>query len=271
VTVIAQSLGSGSSGNALLIKSDDTAVVVDCGVSWRTLRTGLANARLRIVDLDAILLTHEHSDHVKSLPEAMGEGVAVIATGGTAHSIQAATGAWQKIGFHQEIRVKGLTVRAIPVSHDAAEPCGFVIDAGGTRITVVTDVGCPDDALLDPIAGSDLIVLEANHDTGMVRHGPYPALLKRRVLSRLGHLSNVECAQLLTSALSQTRDVRTIWLAHLSQVNNRPDLAQRTVADALARSGQAHRIVPLARRASGPIWRSDMAPETAVQMQLPFA
>src|SRR5262249_20751938 len=123
-----------------------------------------------------------------------------------------------------------VVVRALGVSHDAAEPCGFCIDGDGVRLTVITDLGTADTDLCEWIATSDLIVLEANHDESLLRSGPYPSHLKRRVLSPTGHLSNGDCGALLRRALADSARPKTIWLAHLSAVNNRPDLAVATVA-----------------------------------------
>ncbi len=263
-----QSLGSGSSGNALLISAGTSLVLLDCGVGSRALEAGVRAAGRRLADVSAVLLTHEHADHSRSLPRLQRAGVRVVATPGTADAAGVSGVRVDRIPIGLEIEVAGITVRALPVCHDAAEPCGFLIERQGVRVAVMTDLGCEDNALLEPLASADLIVLEANHDAAMLRNGPYPLHLKRRVLSRSGHLSNDQCAGLLEAAFGGAPRARTIWLAHLSATNNRPELARRAVARALARQHLAHPIVPLPRQSIGPTWRAGEHQPAAVQLQM---
>lgn len=265
-----RSLGSGSSGNALLISAGTTLVLVDCGVGSRALEAGVRGAGHALTDVSAVLLTHEHADHSRSLPRLERAGVRVVATPGTAEAAGVSGALVDRIPIGPQVEVAGITVRALPVSHDAVEPCGFLIERQGVRVAVVTDLGCEDDALLEPLAGADLIVLEANHDAAMLRGGPYPLHLKRRVLSRTGHLSNEQCANLLAVAFQGAPRARTIWLAHLSVTNNRPELARRAVARALARQDIVHPIVPLPRQSVGPTWRAGEHQPAAVQLQMPL-
>lgn len=271
MVVAVRSLGSGSSGNALLIEAGSTSLVVDCGVGPRALAAGLRAADRTIRGLDAVLLTHEHVDHVRSLPRVVKDGVPLIATHGTARAAQAPSASLEPVIPGGEVRVAGATVTAIGVSHDAADPCGYHIRLAEFTVTVVIDLGRREPALLEYLAASDLIVLEANHDEALLRAGPYPAHLKRRVLSPTGHLSNADCGRLLGDALATARRSPTIWLAHLSTTNNRPALARQTVERALAARGLTPPVVPLPRHGHDLVWRPGERLEVAVQLAFSLA
>jgi phosphoribosyl 1,2-cyclic phosphodiesterase len=266
-----RSFGSGSSGNALLIDAGSDVVVVDCGVGARALTAGLRAAGRRLEDVSAVLLTHEHADHVRSLPQVVKARVPLIATPGTARAAGLAASGREELSPGGQISVGAFTVTALAVSHDAVEPCGYHLQAHGVAVTVVTDLGRPDPALHDYLAASDLIVLEANHDEAMLRTGPYPAHLKRRVLSATGHLSNADCGLLLLAALRGTARPPTVWLAHLSTTNNRPVLARQTVERTLARQGLAAPVAPLPRHGHDAVWSPDRRPPVAIQMALPLS
>jgi phosphoribosyl 1,2-cyclic phosphodiesterase len=268
--LIVRSLGSGSSGNALLIDTGDGAVLIDCGVGVRPLAVGLRAAGRRLDQLDAVLLTHEHVDHARLLPRALAARVPIVATAGTARAAAVPRPAWQEVRRGAALRLPHLTVTALAVAHDAAEPCGYFVEAAEGRIVVLTDLGSPDPALVEYLAAADLIVLEANHDEAMLRAGPYPAPLKRRILSATGHLANADCAGLLATALGDARSPRTVWLAHLSLTNNRPDLARSAVERALVARGAAHRVTPLPRGGHDLIWRPGRPASAAIQMTLPL-
>jgi phosphoribosyl 1,2-cyclic phosphodiesterase len=264
-----QSLGSGSSGNALLIESEAALVAVDCGLGPRGLGTGLAAMGRSISDLAAVLLTHEHSDHASGLGKVLAAGVPIVCTAGTARAAGVPPSLLFEATGGREIAVAGMAVTPLTVSHDAAEPTGFRIVTAAGVATVLTDLGRPDEALCAAIAESDLVVLEANHDVDMLRAGPYPAYLKRRVLSDSGHLSNADCAELLTAAFALRSKQRTVWLAHLSQTNNRPALAVRTVEQRLAQANLAASLAALPRRGFGPRWSPETVQVAAIQMAMP--
>ena len=248
-------LGSGSSGNALLVASGDDAILVDCGVERRLLLAGLAAAGFGPASVAAVLLSHEHGDHAKSIPLLATAGIGVIASEGTLKAVAGATGdRVQRIVAGREARVENFTVAALPVRHDAREPCGFTIAVSGHRVTVLTDLGQTDDDLLEAVAESDLIVLEANHDTELLRNGPYPPHLKRRILSGQGHLSNAAAASFLADALRRSRKHPTVWLAHLSRTNNRPGLARDAVLAALHARGLAAPVEAMSRNGAGQVW-----------------
>ncbi len=268
MSLSARNLGSGSSGNALLVEANGRALLVDCGIGKRQLAAGLAAAGRTTATLSAVLVTHEHGDHIRSLPDLARAGVTTLATARTLAAIEADAGAVEVAVPGSPLTADGFEITALAVSHDAAEPCGYTIAAAGRRITVLTDLGTPDEALCEAIGASDLVVLEANHDELMLRAGPYPSHLKRRVLSATGHLSNADCARLLVGALRGGSRRPTVWLAHLSQTNNRPQVAERAVSDALAAAGLAMPVSAMARSGHQQVWLP--AAPKPVQLRLAF-
>ena len=261
-------LGSGSSGNALLIASGDAALLVDCGAERRALLAGLKTAGQEPASIAAVLVSHEHGDHTRSLPVLTRVAVNVVATEGTLAALAVNGGGADRIAVGRDLAVAGFVVTALPVHHDARQPCGFSVAVGGRRITVLTDLGQTDDALLDALAESDLVVLEANHDETLLRDGPYPPQLKRRILSPRGHLSNADAALLLAKALRRSRKNPTIWLAHLSRTNNRPVLARETVLASLHRAGLDAPVVAMSRSGSSQVWEATAA--QPCQLRLPW-
>jgi len=261
--VSVQSLGSGSSGNAFLIQTSDSLLLLDCGVGIRTIDRALRDRRLLIQNLDAVVITHEHSDHIRSLSCVIGQDVPIVATAGTRRRANIPPPQWEQITFDRPVTFGSTTVWAIMVKHDAKEPCGYLIETPEARISIFTDLGSWHDRLVAPIRASDLVVLESNHDLDMLWTGPYPAYLKHRVASEVGHLSNIECANSLASTLRFGAMRPTIWLAHLSQTNNAPDLAERVTRDALNEIGLSLNVTSLPRRAPGPIWTTHAARDTA--------
>lgn len=253
-SVTAQTFGSGSSGNALLIRTDRSALLVDCGVGIRTIRAGLLEHGLTLADIDAVLVTHEHRDHVQTLPKVLRDDLPVIATRGTARAARLPIEMTQIITASRPVTIAGATVHALPVRHDASDPCGFFIEIAGAGITVLTDLGCWEDHLVDAAMASDLVLLEANYNEAMLRHGPYPAHLKRRVASGVGHLGNAACGVAMAPVAKQRGDKTTWWLTHLSATNNNAQQAERDVREALLKTDAQARVTALPRREPGPIW-----------------
>lgn len=252
--VSVQSLGSGSSGNAFLIQAAGTTLLLDCGVGIRTLNRALRERELRLEDLGAVLITHEHGDHIRSLACVIGKDVPIVSTAGTRRRANIPPPQWEQIGPNVPLAIGLVTVWAIMVSHDAAEPCGYLIEAAGSRVSIFTDLGSWHERLVDPIQASDLIVLESNHDHDLLWRGPYPTHLKRRVASPVGHLSNADCSLSLATALRGGSQPPGIWLAHLSETNNDPVLARQATVQALEDAGLTLDVTPLPRRSPGPIW-----------------
>ncbi|HEU5327531.1 MAG: MBL fold metallo-hydrolase [Thermomicrobiales bacterium] len=225
------SLASGSSGNALVVEHDGAAVLVDCGCPPRRLAMLLREAGVPLDTIAAVLITHEHSDHVLGvnvLPRRLE--VPFFMTPGTRAANPYVNGApvferrpviEQPPGSTWD--VGPFDVTSFPVSHDGAEVCGYFIEAGGRSVAVFTDLGVAEPHLHEPLARAELLVLEANHDEQMLWRGPYPWPLKKRVASPRGHLSNAACAELLCDVLPDRG--REVWLAHLSRTNNRPQIA----------------------------------------------
>jgi phosphoribosyl 1,2-cyclic phosphodiesterase len=253
--VSVQSLGSGSSGNAFVVTTGDATLLIDAGVGIRAITGSLRARNLALDDIDTILITHEHSDHVRTLPKLVRDDTTILATNGTAirsgvnrdQHIRAMGSTPQKVG--------GVTVWPLPVLHDAKEPCGFMLEMPDrTRVTMITDIGAWRDSLAEFVRASHLVILEANHDEEMLRTGPYPQYLKRRVASDVGHLSNRHCGVALGQALRATTHKPQIWLAHLSDHNNTPNLAEETVRAELNRADLDLDVSALPRRSPSAIW-----------------
>lgn len=244
----AWSLASGSSGNAYLIKSGHTTVLVDCGLSVRRLQQSLASLHLSPHDLSALFLTHAHCDHLGS-SRALSEqfGVPVLSTAGTlSHPELRDTTLARALTPGVAIRIGDLEAVSFRVPHDCIEPVGYRFTGDGGDICLVTDLGHVPDPVLPMLSGVRLLIAEANHDPGMLQGGPYHTQLKRRVAGELGHLSNQQLAEALARCDSSPPEV--LWLAHLSLVNNRPTLAKDTISQRLSFMGLGHVAVQVAAR-----------------------
>ena len=260
------SLGSGSAGNALLVRTAGAVLLVDCGVGVRRLLRGLDAVGLTMADVDALLISHEHSDHIRELPRFVMQSTAVLSTRGSARAANVPAQLWEETRAERPVRIADVEVVAIPVCHDAADPCGFLIRTSSGSVTVITDLGCPSMAAAEAIAESRLVVLEANHDEAMLRRGPYPERLQRRILSDSGHLSNAGCAELLARAIRGSTQPPTVWLAHLSETNNRPHVAKQTVQRRLTQVGLRLDLHALPRREINETWSPDTARPGVAQL-----
>jgi phosphoribosyl 1,2-cyclic phosphodiesterase len=231
-------LGSGSEGNALVIEAMDglwpTRVLVDNGFNLRQLRRRLARAGLTIDAIDAIVVTHEHSDHAGGVAAlARRRRIPVFATAGTAQACGLAERGcdWRPLKDGAIVGIGGLSVRPYAVPHDAAEPVQFVFSDGAVKLGLLTDIGSATDGVVAALAGLHAFILECNHDAEMLRTGPYPYFLKSRIGGERGHLSNAQAAQLL--ARIDRRVLQSVIAAHLSRSNNRPALARAALARVL--------------------------------------
>lgn len=256
-----QSLGSGSAGNAFLIQRGNRTLMVDCGVGIRTMQSEMRRLGTSPRTFDGLLITHEHGDHIRTLHRVMRPNLPVIATEGTADMAGIPRAQLQPFKDERPVEFAGFTIWPLRVRHDAIDPCGYLIEMPEARITILTDLGSWQEHLADPIAASDLVVLEANHDEQMLWRGPYPAHLKRRVASPVGHLSNETCGISLSRAMRDARAGTPIWLAHLSDTNNRPHVAETTVTAALHAGDVDFEVLALPRRAPGPVWVAPSGPE----------
>lgn len=246
------SLGSGSEGNSLVIEtpaSDGVGehgrpwrVMVDCGFGVRQAEARLTRLGIAPASLDAILITHEHGDHIGGVfALARRYRIAVWATHGTLQSVMRERFDSVDIRIcssHQPFAVGALSVQPFPVPHDAREPTQFVFDDGRHRLGVLTDAGCCTAHIVDSLSGCDALVMECNHDAAMLEASDYPYPLKRRIGGDFGHLSN-ECATEIVARLDRSRLSRIV-AAHLSRANNTAELARTALA--LATGWSASRI-----------------------------
>lgn len=253
------SLGSGSSGNATVVEARPhagvrpTRLLVDCGLPPRQLATRLATRGLSIADIDAVFVTHEHSDHVGGvLALQRRHATAVWASAGTwarasANVDPAPTCHIARDG--EAIVVGCLTIQPFAVPHDAAEPLQLTCSDGRHRIGIVTDIGEPTDAVAHALQGCDALLLETNHDPAMLAASAYPTWLKRRIAGQHGHLANAQSAALL--AACRHGGLRHVVAAHLSRQNNRPEMALVALRAAL---DTAQTQLSVADAASGCPW-----------------
>ncbi len=253
------SLGSGSSGNATLVEafgtdgSRPTRVLVDCGLAPRRLADRLALRGLLVSDLDAVFVTHEHSDHVGGVLALQRRyGVPVWASAGTwlrATAKVTPAPICQVARAGQDIVVGSLRLQPFAVPHDAAEPLQLTLSDGHHRLGVLTDIGEPTAAVAQALQGCDALLLETNHDPELLQAGGYPVWLKRRIGGKLGHLANHQSAALLDAC--RHTGLRHVVAAHLSQQNNRPELAVAALRGAL---GPASTAITVADAETGCAW-----------------
>ena len=246
------SLGSGSAGNALLVQVGSTRILVDCGFSVQETTLRLARLGVEPADLDAIFITHEHSDHIgASAPLARRHRLPVYMTPGT--RIAARDAKYPSLKeFHagDAITIGDLQVHPFTVPHDAREPAQFVFTEGTVRLALLTDAGHVSSHMATSVDAVDGLLIECNHDPAMLAAGPYPSALKRRVGGPYGHLPNHEAERLL-GIIDRSRLQHVIGM-HLSERNNHPDLARRALAKGL---GCTLEETALATQAGGFTWR----------------
>jgi phosphoribosyl 1,2-cyclic phosphodiesterase len=269
--LIVSSLGSGSNGNALMVEFAYQRVLVDAGVPIRTLTACLRLRGIKPAQLTAALISHEHTDHVKALPSLLGRAeFPVFATKGTHAAVPNVPNRMRNvIRAEEEFAIGDLKVTPIPVTHDAREPVGFFIEAAGVCLVIMSDLGEVQDINAEYASRANHLIIESNYDEAMLKTGPYPAYLKKRIRSSDGHLSNDDCAAFLRDVVG----ARTggIWLCHLSENNNRPDLALEASSRLLKAAGAIREVTAL-RRYDGSIvtWRSTDQPDVVQQSALPF-
>lgn len=231
-------LASGSSGNAIYFQVGETRILIDAGISARRIEHGLASVGVKACDLDGILVTHEHTDHVKGIDVFVRR-----------HHIPvfARPKAWDMMSFRDklpsncikfleaDLELKDLYIKPFSISHDAIDPVGFSLFSHNFKGVVATDLGVVNKEVKEALCLADIAILEANHDIKMLKGGSYPAFLKNRILSSKGHLSNIEAGKLLANIKKKPN--MQVFLAHLSQENNRPSIAYNTVSQILTKAG----------------------------------
>ena len=226
-------LASGSSGNCLLVRSGKTNILIDAGISARRITTGLKTLGVAPEKLDGIFITHAHTDHIAGLATLTKKlTMPIYASADTAHQICSKI-PWidyliEEIKPGSGVELGEMWCQSFATPHDAPGSMGYSVTAEGCKMALATDLGHLTQSVMEGVAGSDLIVAEANHDEEWVKTGPYPAFLKQRVLGDYGHLSNETGALLVQRAVEQ--GARTVLLAHLSSENNTPARARNTVA-----------------------------------------
>ncbi len=225
-------LYSGSSGNSTYIEYNNTRILIDAGVSCQKIVKGLAELDVSLDTIDAILITHEHSDHTKGLTTICNKyDIPIYATPKTwAQMSLLKLPEYNHVAFNanEKFEVGDLSVLAFPIPHDAVDPCAFKIFAGDKQISIATDIGHVSEDVYNNLAGSDVLLLESNYDSNTLIYGHYPYFLKKRIASDIGHLSN-ESASKTIKRLHDETGLNNVILAHLSKENNFPELAYQTV------------------------------------------
>lgn len=229
------SIASGSSGNCIYIGTDNTHILIDDGISKKKVLEGLAKLELTAADIDAVLVTHEHNDHIGGLGVFERHCMTPLyGTAGVLDSIASnralgamPDGIYHSIEAGSSFRIKDMEIQTVPVSHDSVDPVAYIVSSGDRRAGVITDLGEYTEDIVQAFSGLDTMLVESNHDINMLLTGPYPYPLKQRILGSSGHLSNEDCGHLLGEILNDK--VEHVLLGHLSKENNFPDLAYETV------------------------------------------
>src|SRR3954471_18880421 len=263
-------LGSGSSGNSVLIETERSRILVDACFSPRVLKQRLAHAGVAPESIEAVVVTHEHNDHIKGVAGAARKwGWTIVSTAGTRMMCPD----WSQLRTIMTPRKSSVVVgdfhlETVPVSHDANEPIAVIVTSigEGARAGIVYDLGCVSENVARALDKLDIMVIEANHDEGMLRAGPYPASVQARISGRFGHLSNREAARTASHAIHS--GLNNIVLAHLSENCNHPRAAMTTVGDALRRARFKGRLTASAQsHVVGPfIVGAATAPAASVQL-----
>lgn len=229
------SIASGSNGNCIYVGTEDTHLLVDVGISGKRVEDALCDIDIDPSKLSGILITHEHSDHISGLGVmARKHRIPIYATVETVHGIFHGTGVGKipaelfcYIEPEMQFSIGDISVSPFSISHDAANPVGYTFEADEKRVGVATDIGCYDDYIVQHLTGLHALLIEANHDVHMLEAGSYPYYLKRRILGDKGHLSNENSGILLSKIWNP--NLKQVFLGHLSEENNFPDLAYETV------------------------------------------
>ena len=241
-------LGSGSSGNCTLLETDRTRLLVDAGFGKKETLRRLAEAGRHVDRLDGIVISHEHTDHIGSLAQVLGQWRATVYLNEATHSevlrILPET-SYKRLERVEHIRagqrfvVGDIEVSPFAIPHDAVDPLGFTFRTNGTKVAIVTDLGYLPELVKVHLRDSDCLMLESNHDLEMLKVGPYPWHIKQRVMSRTGHLSNTTTSEFLADIDAFDGRARYVVLAHLSETNNNPYTAEMFAKEALGRRAAA--------------------------------
>jgi len=242
------SIASGSSGNCIYVGNDDTHILIDAGISKKRVVEGLTSIDVDPNKIDAILVTHEHSDHVKGLGVmSRAYEMPIYSTVETINAVlriksigRIKEGTFNFVEPDREFQIGSITVKPFSTSHDASNPVCYTLTDGEKKVAVATDLGKYDDYIIDNLQGLNGLLIEANHDINMLQVGPYPYYLKQRILGDKGHLSNENSAKLLNNIIDD--NMKYIFLGHLSKENNYPELAYETVNCSLRKKIEERKI-----------------------------
>lgn len=226
-------LASGSSGNSLYIESEGTRILVDAGISLRQITLRLRRLDVKLSDIDAVIVTHEHSDHTAAISKI---DAPVHVASATSHLWKDSVTGLREFETDRPFTIKDLLITPFSVPHDALDPVGFTIESQRSeKVGVVTDIGSVTELVKERLRGSNVLVIEFNHDNDILLYSHYPWELKQRIKGRLGHLSNLQASGLLHELVHSS--LRHVVLAHLSQVNNRPEVALESASAVVERNG----------------------------------
>ncbi len=231
-------LASGSTGNATFIEMENTKLLVDAGISTRRIKQSLDAIGTKVEDIDGVLITHEHRDHVNGLTTLLKKyKIPAYARPDTWRSMFCRGVLPEECckALPDSLSIGRIKIEPFSISHDAADPVGFRLYAGSSKVSVATDLGFVTPTVKEALSLSDVMVLESNHDVEMLKNGSYPWHLKKRIMSNRGHLANTDAGW--TLARIDRKAHTHVFLAHLSQENNRPELAEDTVAEILTNQG----------------------------------
>lgn len=236
-------IASGSSGNCFYLSADDTAILIDAGLSQRNIKKALKDKNLTLSKVKGIFVTHDHADHIKGVSTISNENmIPVYATAEVHKGMKKSycmtrdidVSLVRKLEKGEELQLGAITIHSFDVPHDGTDNVGYHITIGDVHLCIITDVGHISQEVAEHIGLANYLVLEANYDESMLEMGPYPRYLKERISSDRGHLSNSACGNALLNFA--TPELKHVWLCHLSEENNHPELARKTV-ESILRSG----------------------------------
>ncbi len=241
------SIASGSSGNCIYVGDDNTHLLIDTGISKKRVEEGLNGIGLSLKDIDGILLTHEHSDHISGLGVILRKyDIPVYGSAGTIDGTKYSKYVdkvdlelFKEIDIDKKFKINTLSINPFEIPHDATMPCAYRISDREKSCAIATDLGCYNDYIINNLKNSDVMLIEANHDIRMLQTGAYPYYLKQRILGDHGHLCNEMSGRLIDSLLCDK--TKKIFLGHLSKENNFPQLAYESVRAEINLSESAHR------------------------------
>ena len=223
-------LASGSDGNCTVICSEDRAIMVDAGLSYKKTKSLMDINGIDESEIEALFVTHEHSDHVGGAGAiARKLDIPVFCNQNTFDASNLGKVAHNPITMMNTVNVAGMNIIALPTSHDAVEPCAYLFDADGTKVLIATDTGKITYPIEHALEEANIAIIESNYDKKMLDYGPYPPSLKRLIDSDIGHMSNLECARAVKRTMHNNG--RKIFLGHLSRHNNTPDVAKDTISE----------------------------------------